>query len=122
MTSSLLHQVKARYKAFPVAPNIIDIIECVSNGMSLKDERKAGSSKFFIDRYSILLTFGSRVSLVVKNKKISIFWEFFFHVNSSRKKFYCFDPQRGGLVTWLQKKVEKQNHLERVSPYIRRDH
>ena len=85
MTSSLLHQLKARYKAFPVAPNIIDIIECVSNGMSLKDERKAGSSKFFIDRYSILLTFGSRVSLVVKNKKISIFWEFFFHVNSSRK-------------------------------------
>ena len=85
MTSSLLHQVKARYKAFPVASNIIDIIECVSNGMSLKDERKAGSSKFFIDRYSILLTFGSRVSLVVKNKKISIFWEFFFPVNSSRK-------------------------------------
>ena len=86
MTSSLLHQVKARYKAFPVAPNIIDIIECVSNGMSLKDERKAGSSKFFIDRYSILLTFGSRVSLVVKNKnQKSIFWEFFFPVNSSRK-------------------------------------
>ena len=27
-----------------------------------------------------------------------------FHVNSSREKIYCFDPQHGRLVTWLQTK------------------
>ena len=27
-----------------------------------------------------------------------------FHVNSSREKIYCFDPQHGCLVTWLQTK------------------
>ena len=28
----------------------------------------------------------------------------YFHVNSSRRQFYCTDPQHGRLVTWLQTK------------------
>ena len=37
--------------------------------------------------------------LVVKKKSFSLLWElnFFFHVNSSRKKFYFIDPKHGRL-------------------------
>ena len=28
----------------------------------------------------------------------------YFHLNPSRKQFYCIDPQHGRLVTWLQTK------------------
>ena len=45
--------------------------------------------------------------LVVKNKQkhfISLGSNLNFHLNPSRKQFYCIDPQHGRLVTWLQTK------------------
>ena len=35
---------------------------------------------------------------------ISLGSNLYFHLNPSRKQFYCTDPQHGRLVTWLQTK------------------
>ena len=48
----------------------------------------------------------------------------YFHVNSSKKNFYCIDPQHGCLVTWLQTKnmkkkldITKSCHSKHVLPF-----
>ena len=46
-------------------------VQAVSHGMSLKDERKAGSSNFFIDWYSILLTFRPANSRLISSRRFS---------------------------------------------------
>ena len=42
--------------------------------------------------------------LEVKKKSISPLLQLYFHVNSSRKEFFCIDLPHGRLVTWLQTK------------------
>ena len=47
--------------------------------------------------------------VVVKNKSISLLWD---SCKIFEKKFYCFDPQHGRLVTWLQtKKMPLKNTI-----------
>ena len=43
--------------------------------------------------------------LVVKNKSITLLWELtLFSCKFFEEIFFCFDPQHGRLVTWLQTK------------------
>ena len=43
--------------------------------------------------------------LVVKNKSISLLWELkSIFIKFFEEIFFCFDPQHGRLITWLQTK------------------